>query len=321
MFTSSVTSSRLFKSSLVFGLVVLLSAQPITVHADNTEDLLNIYGLTLGGPIREDIEKDIEDAESTLAEIQTSKELDERYNAQLTAYIKERENKIDSILNDISIYQTRNLNVKSNIENNVLTADISTLLKLDGEYKTNNKNINTLLENIDGYRINYSYRDIVYDTTDIEEQLAVSKQLYIESLDVFELGEVDNIKWVLDNERYITSKFGYRVDPLNSGVIRYHSGTDYRAPEGSELKALFNGEVISCGWSDTAGYYITIQSGENVKYFVCHLSEILVEKGDTVKQYDIIGLTGGTGSRSTGPHLHMALYLNGVTYSVDELYK
>ena len=93
----------------MFGLVVLLSAQPITVHADNTEDLLNIYGLTLGGPIREDIEKDIEDAESTLAEIQTSKELDERYNAQLTAYIKERENKIDSILNDISIYQTRNL--------------------------------------------------------------------------------------------------------------------------------------------------------------------------------------------------------------------
>lgn len=303
------------------GLVCLILAQPITVYADNTEDLLNIYGLTLGGPIREDIEKDILNAESTLAEIQVSKEQDERYNAQLALYIKERENKIDSILNDISVYQSRNLTVKSNIEDNILTANIDTLLKLDGEYKANNKNMDTLLENIDGYKINYNYRDIVYDTTDIEAQLANAKQLYIESLDTFDLGEVNNIEWVLDNERYVTSKFGYRVDPLNSSVIRYHSGTDYRAQEGSKLKALFNGEVISCGWSNSAGNFITVQCGDNVKYFVCHLSEILVEKGDTVSQYDIIGLTGGTGSRSTGPHLHMALYLNGVTYSVEELYK
>lgn len=303
------------------GLVYLILAQPITVYADNTEDLLNIYGLTLGGPIREDIEKDILNAESTLAEIQVSKEQDERYNAQLALYIKERENKIDSILNDISVYQSRNLTVKSNIEDNILTANIDTLLKLDGEYKANNKNMDTLLENIDGYKINYNYRDIVYDTTDIETQLANAKQLYIESLDTFDLGEVDDIEWVLDNERYVTSKFGYRVDPLNSSVIRYHSGTDYRAQAGSKLKALFNGEVISCGWSNSAGNFITVQCGDNVKYFVCHLSEILVEKGDTVSQYDIIGLTGGTGSRSTGPHLHMALYLNGVTYSVEELYK
>lgn len=321
MFMSSVTSRKLFRNSLMAGLVCLILAQPITVYADNTEDLLNIYGLTLGGPIREDIEKDILNAESTLAEIQISKEQDERYNAQLALYIKERENKIDSILNDISVYQSRNLTVKSNIEDNILTANIDTLLKLDGEYKANNKNMDTLLENIDGYKINYNYRDIVYDTTDIEAQLANAKQLYIESLDTFDLGEVNNIEWVLDNERYVTSKFGYRVDPLNSSVIRYHSGTDYRAQEGSKLKALFNGEVISCGWSNSAGNFITIQCGDNVKYFVCHLSEILVEKGDTVSQYDIIGLTGGTGSRSTGPHLHMALYLNGVTYSVEELYK
>ena len=299
---------------------MLLLAQPLTVHADNTEDLLNIYGLSLGSPIRESIEKDIKQAETTLQAMQINKERDIMYNAQLTAYIKEREVKIDSILNDISVYQDRNLGIKSNIENNVLVSDIDTLLKLDGEYKTNNKNINTLLKNIDGYKINYDYRNIVYDTTDVEQQLEEAKQMYIQSVDVYDLGDVYNIKWLLDNERYVTSKFGYRVDPLDSSVIRYHSGTDYRAPNGTDLRALFNGEVIACGWSNSAGNYITIQCGENVKYFVCHLSEILVNKGDIVSQYDIIGKTGGTGSRSTGPHLHMALYLNGVTYSVEELF-
>lgn len=317
---SSVTSRKLCRISLVVGLALMLT-QPIEVYADNTEDLLNIYGLTLGGPIREEIEADIKDAEYTLAMIQNSKEQDEKYNAQLSAYLKRREETIDTILDDISIFQRRNDTIKSKIENNILTADANELLKLDGEYKSNNVNINTLLENIDSYKIDYDYRSITYDTTDIELQLENAKQLYIESLDTYNLGEVDNIEWVLDNDIYVTSKFGYRVDPLDSSKIRYHSGTDYRAPSDTPVKALFNGVVISCGWSDSAGNYITVQCGENVKYFVCHLTDINVQKDDVIRQYDIIGTTGGTGYRCTGPHLHLALYLNGVAYDVNELYK
>ena len=61
--------------------------------------------------------------------------------------------------------------------------------------------------------------------------------------------------------------------------------------------------------------------GDNIKYFICHCSEIYVTVGQQVNQYDIIASSGNTGSRTTGPHLHLALYINGVTYDVSKLFK
>lgn len=293
----------------------------INIKADNTEDLLNIYGLTLGGPIKSEIEDEMNDIQNNLDEIYNQIDKNNEYNKIMEQYIKQREELFNDAINDVSVYQNKNTKVSQNISDNILTADISTLLLYDAEYKTNLFYIDELLENINTYTIDYSYKYSDLDPSELESKLEEVKKLYVESLDTFDLGEVENIKWILPNERYVTSKFGYRIDPLNTGSIKYHSGTDYRAANGSEVGALFNGTITSCGWSDTSGYYITVQSGDNVKYFICHLSEILVQKGQEVKQYDIIALSGGTGSRSTGPHLHMALYLNGSAYDVDLLFK
>jgi murein DD-endopeptidase MepM/ murein hydrolase activator NlpD len=275
----------------------------------------------LGGPIKSEIEDEIDAIESDLQSMQTQQALNEQYNAILSEYIQKREDEMNKILTDVSVYQKQNTKIASSIGSDILDSDIDSLLKLDGSYKSNVSSMNTLLSAINGYQTNYSYKSISTDLSDIEQKLSDAKALYVESLDTFQLGDVKNIQWILPNDKHVNSTYGYRVDPLNSDEVRFHAGTDYRAVTGTPIGALFNGTVSSCGWSDTIGYYVTVQCGDNVKYLVCHCSELNVTVGQTVKQYETIAYSGGTGTRCTGPHLHLALYLNGATYDVDELFK
>lgn len=308
------------KISCAVGVVAILS-QPITVKADDTEDLLNIYGLTLGGPSKTDIESTIDDAESALASMQTHQSINEEHNAILREYIEKREAELNTILGDIEIYQSNNRIIESSINKSVLDSPIEELIELDNNYKGNVHKMNSLLSVMNDYKVSADYKSIQGDLSEVERRLEEAKSTYAQSVDTYNLGEVSNIEWILPNEKYITSVYGYRVDPLNSDEVRFHAGTDYRAPTGTPIGALFNGTVISCGWSDSIGYFVTVQCGDNVKYLICHCSELNVVVGQEVNQYDILAYSGGTGSRSTGPHLHLALYLNGVTYNVDELFK
>jgi murein DD-endopeptidase MepM/ murein hydrolase activator NlpD len=291
------------------------------VYADNTEDLLNVYGLTLGGPVTSDIEDEINSIENDLQSMQAQQTMNEQYNAIMEEYIAKREEELNDVLDSISVYKTKNDAIASEISSDVLTADINTLLQLDGSYKSNVSNMNSLLSVVNDYKLNYSYKSIESDLSSVEQQLEDAKALYVEAMDAYDLGDVKNIQWILPNDKYVTSTYGYRVDPLNHNEVRFHAGTDYRAAVGTKVGALFNGTVSSCGWSDTIGYFVTVECGDNVKYLVCHLSEIKVKEGQEVKQYQTIALSGGTGSRCTGPHLHLALYLDGVTYGVDELFQ
>lgn len=291
------------------------------VYADNTEDLLNVYGLTLGGPVTSDIEDEINSIENDLQSMQAQQTMNEQYNAIMEEYIAKREEELNDVLDSISVYKTKNDAIASEISSDVLTADINTLLQLDGSYKSNVSNMDSLLSVVNDYKLNYSYKSIESDLSSVEQQLEDAKALYVEAVDAYDLGDVKNIQWILPNDKYVTSTYGYRVDPLNHSEVRFHAGTDYRAAVGTKVGALFNGTVSSCGWSDTIGYFVTVECGDNVKYLVCHLSEIKVKEGQEVKQYQTIALSGGTGSRCTGPHLHLALYLDGVTYGVDELFQ
>lgn len=317
-----VACRKHYRCSIALGLVVsILLARPMQVRADDTEDLLNVYGLTLGEPVKSDLEEEMNQIESDLQEMQAQQAINDEYNAIMQSYIDRREEEMNRVLSDISVYQKQNDNIAEKINDNLLTGDIDELLQLDGSYKSNVSNINVLLSSLGDYQISYTYKYISADLSDVEQILADTKALYVESLDTFNLGDVKDIQWVMPNERHITSSYGYRVDPLNANEVRFHAGTDYRAPVGTPIGALFNGTVISCGWSDRIGYYVTVQCGDNVKYLICHCSELNVEVGQIVKQYDILAYSGSTGTRCTGPHLHLALYLNGVTYGVDELFK
>lgn len=317
---SSKPYLKLLRISIAIGLVISLTL-PVRVYAEDTEDLLNIYGMTLGKPDTSEIEKEMQSIEQDILGMQAQQAINEEYNAIMKLYIEKKQATMDTVLDNISTYQDNNSKIESYISNNILDADIDTILKYDSSYKSNTNSINDLLSVLNEFSVDEDFKNVDFDTSNLEAQLVDAKVLYADAIDTYDLGDVTNIKWVMPNERKVNSRFGYRVDPLDSSVIRYHSGTDYRAPEGTPIGALFNGVVSSCGWSDTCGYYVTVQCGDNIKYFICHCSELLVEEGQIVKQYDTLALSGGTGTRSTGPHLHMAIYINGCAYDVDVLYQ
>lgn len=107
----------------------------------------------------------------------------------------------------------------------------------------------------------------------------------------------------------ISSEFGYRTDPIN-GATSYHSGIDIAAASGTEIRAVADGEVAWSYYSTSAGNWIGIDHGNDIYSVYMHCSMSYVSEGDKVSQGDVIGLVGSTG-RSTGPHLHLSIRVNG----------
>ena len=101
----------------------------------------------------------------------------------------------------------------------------------------------------------------------------------------------------------VTSNFGYRWG-------RLHAGTDVGVPQGTTVRASRGGQVITAGWVGGYGNCVIIDHGDGVSTRYGHLSQVLVTVGQYVDQGDQIALSGNTG-RSTGPHLHFEIRING----------
>lgn len=109
----------------------------------------------------------------------------------------------------------------------------------------------------------------------------------------------------------ITSRFG-----SNDSVRDHsHSGLDIAAPYGTPIKAAASGTVTYSGnANDGYGYYVIISHGNGVSTVYAHCSQLLVSKGQTVSQGQVIAKVGSTGN-STGNHLHLEVRKNGITYN------
>lgn len=108
----------------------------------------------------------------------------------------------------------------------------------------------------------------------------------------------------VDNERYVSSSFGTRVDPVTGKIGAFHSGIDLPAPIGTPIKAVSDGKVWrTITTSGGYGVLTIISHKNNIFTYYAHQSERQVKEGDTVRSGDIIGQVGNTG-KSTGPHLH-----------------
>ncbi|ADK81736.1 peptidoglycan DD-metalloendopeptidase family protein [Sediminispirochaeta smaragdinae] len=109
----------------------------------------------------------------------------------------------------------------------------------------------------------------------------------------------------------LTSPFGYRSDPF-TGVRSMHYGIDLAGPVGTPVSATMEGTVVLVGDRPRGfGKYVVIRHSHGFQSLYGHLSRILVRKGQHISQGQQIGEMGSTG-RSTGPHLHFALYRNNV---------
>ena len=91
---------------------------------------------------------------------------------------------------------------------------------------------------------------------------------------------------------------------------RMHKGIDWATPVGTAVRASCGGTVVSAGWSSGYGYCITLRHPDGRQTRYAHLSKILVSAGQHVDQNERIALSGNTG-RSTGPHLHFEIIING----------
>ncbi|MEI2299839.1 M23 family metallopeptidase [Ensifer sp. MJa1] len=107
----------------------------------------------------------------------------------------------------------------------------------------------------------------------------------------------------------ITSDFGNRLDPF-LGRLALHAGIDFRATTGTRIRSTAPGTVTNAGLTGGYGNMVEIDHGNGVSTRYAHLSAVLVRVGDQVKAGEVIAKSGNTG-RSTGPHLHYEIRLNG----------
>jgi murein DD-endopeptidase MepM/ murein hydrolase activator NlpD len=109
---------------------------------------------------------------------------------------------------------------------------------------------------------------------------------------------------------WLTSEFGVRVDPY-SAERAMHRGVDIATPHGAAVIAPSDGLVVFSGVEGSYGKVLVIDHGWGLKTRYGHLSEVLVSPGERVKRGARVALVGNTG-RSTGPHLHYEVRVNGI---------
>ncbi len=112
---------------------------------------------------------------------------------------------------------------------------------------------------------------------------------------------------------WITSGFGYRKSPFTN-LKEKHEGWDIAARSGSQIRATADGVISASGRDYGYGKMVEIDHGYGVVTRYGHNSKNLVKAGARVKRGQVIALVGSTG-RSTGPHLHYEVLLNGVPVS------
>ena len=105
------------------------------------------------------------------------------------------------------------------------------------------------------------------------------------------------------------SAFGNRIDPFN-GHLAFHSGLDFAAPTGTQVRAAAGGRIQAAGVLGGYGYRVEVDHGNALVTRYAHLSRIFVKEGQVVTPGQPLGAVGSTG-RSTGAHLHFEVLRGG----------
>ena len=111
------------------------------------------------------------------------------------------------------------------------------------------------------------------------------------------------------NAPFNSSSYGWREDPF-LGVRAFHEGLDFSAEAGQPIKATAAGIVIAAEVTPEYGNMVRISHGSGLETRYAHADKLLVKEGDRIKKNQVVALVGNTG-RSTGPHLHYEIRVNG----------
>ncbi len=109
---------------------------------------------------------------------------------------------------------------------------------------------------------------------------------------------------------WVSSEFGIRQSPF-TGRREFHKGIDIAADPGREIVAPADGIVVLNGRDPNMGLVVQLNHSQGFSTIYGHLLRSVVRKGQILRRGDVIGFIGNSG-RSTGPHLHYTMLLNGV---------
>ena len=107
---------------------------------------------------------------------------------------------------------------------------------------------------------------------------------------------------------WITSEFGSRESPFSSGA-EFHKGLDIATRMGKEVVAAADGLVVEAEYNTNDGNIVKIDHSHGLSTAYAHLARLAVKQGVRIKRGDLVGYVGDTG-RSTGSHLHYAVFIN-----------
>jgi murein DD-endopeptidase MepM/ murein hydrolase activator NlpD len=153
--------------------------------------------------------------------------------------------------------------------------------------------------------------DLLKDLSDLQTQFDHSgRQLSVlEAMLYNQQVQLKSTPSTLPAPGYITSGFGTRSDPFSGGVA-HHMGIDFSANTGDPVHAAADGVVSFAGVKSGYGNVIEIDHGNGYSTLYGHNSRLIGKVGDVIHAGDTIAAAGSTG-RSTGPHVHFEVHING----------
>ena len=179
---------------------------------------------------------------------------------------------------------------------------------------------NTVSDNVCRYKVKKVEENIPFSANNDVDSLAINPPLQetdsVDSKQKQWISGYPSITYPLKSIK-VTSPYGYRRDPF-TGKLSWHNGLDLRA-KNEPAYAMMDGIVEKVGYDNRSGNYVTLRHG-NYHVCYCHLSSIIVRKGESVYPGIIVGVTGNTG-RSTGSHLHLTCKKDGKSFNPAILFE
>jgi murein DD-endopeptidase MepM/ murein hydrolase activator NlpD len=197
--------------------------------------------------------------------------------------------KIASMESDVKLVDSLNIKTKiNNIENNIMF--LNNYLKERG-LKANEKDIGGEIDTVGRYDLS------VYE--------------FYNNYTALMLATANNLPLGYPYYGELRSDYGYRSNPFGGHGSEFHKGMDLKGNIGDTVRCTGDGIVEKADWDKGYGKCIVIKHCNGIECVFGHLSEFNVSAGQKVKAGDVIGFIGTTG-RSTGPHLHYEIRVNGI---------
>jgi len=189
----------------------------------------------------------------------------------------------------------------------IKTDSLETTLKTNQYYLNQLKKVLNNEIGLEEFERNYKKRSLVNpDTLDLSP------------------GKMDSLlrKEVAEREKYsITGKYNKKlfnfINPVTGNITntfdfqKKHFAVDIGLKQNTPVKSITDGIVLFSDWTKDAGYSIIIQHPGNIISIYKHNKKLLRKTGDIVKQGEVIAISGNTGEKSNGPHLHFELWIKG----------